>query len=139
MDEFPTCFTAAGLVKGCAFGALDKQEMTAGILAVNMSITGLSALMAARDDLFPHPFPHAVVKHKIFSAEFIFQAFFLYHIGVVNDTSFQVENISESLVKEVGTGLLTTDATCAIHDDVAVPFILQHFCRHGQLLPESVR
>ena len=62
----------------------------------------------------------AVVKNKVLAFEFILQPFFLYGIGIIDDTPFQVEHVIETPVEEIGAGLFTTDPPRAVHNDVAV-------------------
>jgi len=56
----------------------------------------------------------------------------------MDDPSFQMKNIFVPIVQHPCTGLFTTNASCAIHNDISVFFRFEHICRHGQLFPECI-
>ena len=124
-------FAAAAIILFCAGFALNKQQMAAIIQAVGMRIAGRSALVALTDNIIADAFPEPVVEYKVLTPEFVGQMLLLHCIGVVNNSTFEMENIFEAIVQHPGTGFFTADATRAIHDNVLIFLFLKHTNGHG--------
>ncbi len=75
--------------------------------------------------------PSLSSKHKVLTNELAIDPFVLDLLCIVDDASFEVIYIPETIVQHVGTGLFTPDTACAIHDDVLLLLILQHIYCHG--------
>src|SRR5258705_1071512 len=104
-------FAATAFIPGSAVGTLDKQEVTAFVTAVGMCVGRPAALVTTGNDLLADAFPQAVVEDEILPPELVFQPFFLYGIGVMDDASFQVKDIVKPFMQEIGAGFFTADAS----------------------------
>ena len=89
--------------------------MAAFILTIGMSVCRLITLMAFCNDLIGDPFAQPVVKDKILSVEFIFNAFLFYCISIMNNAPLEVINIAKAAVKQICTCFFTTNAAGAKH------------------------
>src|SRR5688500_10327085 len=104
--------------------------MAAVVCAVHMCIGWQAALVTAGNYIIGDSFTQAVIKYKIFPDEFAAQSFFFDLPCILDNTSFQVEDMLKSLVKHEGGCFFAADTSSAIHDDVPVLFVLHHFHRH---------
>src|SRR5258708_38468393 len=138
MDRLLAGRAAASFIPGRTFLTLDKEQVTAFSAAIGVGIGRFAALVTAGDDLPADTFAEAIVKDKILALELVFQPFLLYHVRIVDDPPFQVEDIGKTLVKQVGAGLLTAYPTGTVRDIFAVFFVLQHVGGHRQLLAEGI-
>src|SRR5690349_20232402 len=105
--------------------------MTGFISAVNMSISRLSTLMTASNDLFGDTLPQPVIKNKVLALKLQLQSFFLCLVGIIDNATFQVKHIFKSLVQHVSTSLFTPDTPGTIHNNILITGIFQHVCSHG--------
>jgi len=111
----------------------------AGLIpAIGMHIAWLAALMTMGNHMAADTLSQPFVEYEIAAQEFVFNTFFLYLVGIVNDTTLEMEYMMESMMQHISTGLFTTDPTCTIHDDVGVFFIPEHVYGHRQLLSKGI-
>ena len=115
VDDLKTLAGTTAIVLFSTFITLNKQQVTAMILAVGMGISGFAALMTMTYDVFRNSFAESFIEDEIFSDEFIFEILFFYLAGVVDDSAFQLKNIFETFILHPGTGFLATNATGAVH------------------------
>src|SRR5688572_6679178 len=103
-----------------------------------MCICRASTLMAFRYHFLTDSLTQSIIEYKVFSFEFISQSQRLYIISIMNNATFQVENIFKPFMKKVCTGLLATDAASTIHNNILLLVFLKHLSRHWQLLAEGI-
>lgn len=103
--------------------------MAAVIFAICMAVAGGSTLMAMRNNIFRDPFAHPLVKNKVFTHEAHRKSLFSRLAGIFNNTAFNVPDFTKSIVFHPGTGLLTTYAARAVHNDFFIFMLLHHFNR----------
>jgi hypothetical protein len=72
--------------------------MTAVVGTIGVIVTGLSALVALGNYVVCDSFAQAVVENEILSDEFAFQSFFLNLLGIINNTTFELVYVFETLV-----------------------------------------
>src|SRR6187402_612194 len=112
--------------------------MASIILTIGVIVARFSALVALRNNIVCNSFAQAIIKNKILSNELAFQTFCFNLFGVIDDSTFQLENIFETLVFEISTCFLTTNSTCTIHHQVFVFFVvLKLLVDYWQTFPES--
>jgi len=129
---------AAAVIPGGTVGALNKKEVAGLIAAVGMGVGGAAALVTAGNDLLADALSQAIVKDKVLAPELVFQSLFLYGVGIMDDASFQVKDVIETFMEQVGAGFFTANAARAVHDDVLFLMLFQHTGGHGQLVPEGI-
>src|SRR5215208_7653928 len=101
MDHFTAFFAAASVVFVFTVFALDEQEMTGLIRTINMGIGRLTTLVTFGYDLICDSLAQPVVKYKILSVKFTGKPFFSNLVCIINDASFQVENIFKAPVEHI--------------------------------------
>ena len=74
VNDFLTGLGTAGLGFGLAAFALDKQQMTGLVGAVDMGVTRGPTLVALGNDVLRNPLGSPLVKNKVFSHKGIFQS-----------------------------------------------------------------
>src|SRR5436309_2574456 len=112
--------------------------MASVVRTVHMRIGGLATLVTFGDYLVSDLLPKSLVKHKIFPMKFIFKIFLLHTVHIIDDAAFEMKHIFKALVKHVRRSFFATNATCAVHDNIFLSFIVQDFNSHGQLLTKSI-
>src|SRR6185295_10938959 len=83
---------------------LDKEQVAVIVGTIDMTGTGLAALVANTDDVFSDGLAKPVVEHKIFPDEPGFESFFLYLAGIVNDAAIQLVDIFKAVVAHISAG-----------------------------------
>ena len=112
--------------------------MAAIVMAIGVVITWLATLMAFGNNIFCNTLSQSIVKYKIFSNKPAFQSLLFYLLCIVDDATFQMENLVEPIVQHVGTCFFATYAASAVHDDVFLFVSLHHINSHGQLFTKSI-
>ena len=80
-----------------------------------------------------------MIEDEILSDELVVKTLLFDLSGIFYNPALQLEDILESLVFVICTGLLTADASCTIHDQVLVFFMfLEVFLDDGQGIAEGV-
>ncbi len=69
--------------------------MTGAVFTIGMCIGRFTTLVTMGNDFSCNRFTQPFVENKIFSAEFIFKSLRFYRIGIMNNTSFQMEYLFE--------------------------------------------
>ena len=77
--------------------------MTGIIDAIGMDISWTATLMAPGNDIFRYPFPQPLIEYKILADEIIWKIFLFHLIHIMNDPSFQMIDIFETHMKQIGT------------------------------------
>src|SRR5574340_928426 len=113
--------------------------MTSFIGAISMRVALRTTLVTVTYYFFSYLLSQPAIKYEIFSKKFIWQIFFFYFIGILDNATFQMIHIFKTTVQHIGACFFTTDATRAIHNDVFVFFVLQYINRQRQLRPKSIR
>jgi hypothetical protein len=109
--SFPLCF---------AIIALDKKQVATFVAAIDMCISWLATLVTFGYYFVGDAFAKPVVKHKIFPVKLGGKTSFFYLVSIVDNATFQMIDIFETLVQHKGAGLFATYTTCTVHDDVLV-------------------
>ena len=100
--------------------------MAAIIFTVGMAVARRTALVAVRDNLIRYTFAHPLVKNKIFANKTHRQALLARLTGVFNNSALDMPDFVESVMFHPGTGLFTTNAAGAVHDDFFIFMCLHH-------------
>ena len=112
--------------------------MAAIIFTVGMAVARRTALVAMRDNLIRYTFAHPLVKNKIFANKTHRQALLARLTGVFNNSALDMPDFVESVMFHPGTGLFTTNAAGAVHDDFFIFMCLHHLDCFWQLLTEGI-
>lgn len=85
------------------------------ILAVIVGITLLHPTeVAVRNDFVTNTLGQTLIEDEVGTVEFIREALLFDLMGIIDDTSFEVSHVSEAIVLQPGTRLLTTNTAGAI-------------------------
>ena len=103
-----------------------------------MAVARRAALVAVRDNLIRYTFAHPLVKNKIFANKTHRQALLARLTGVFNNSTLDMPDFVESVMLHPGTGLFTTNAAGAVHDDFFIFMCLHHLDCFWQLLTEGI-
>ena len=75
------------------------EHVTNLILAVVVFVCFRSAAeVTVRDNLIPYSFTESFVKNEIGTEEFILEPLLFYLVGIINNATFQVPDISKAIM-----------------------------------------
>lgn len=135
--ERGTLVRATAIVLFCTGRALYEKNMTVIVGAIHVYIGRVPALVTMCYDIITDPFTQTLVENEIDPQKFVFQTTCPHLPVVLNDTTFQLENIVETSVLHVGTRFFTANTTGTVHENIFVLVLFQHFSHHRQFFPEG--
>src|SRR5690606_19465665 len=104
-----------------------------------MNITCFTTLMTMRDYIIRNTFCSSLVKNKVFTNKFIFKFLLLYLTHIVDNPSFELKDILESLVFIIRTSLFASDTSSTIHHQIFILFVhFQIFLNNRQRISKSI-
>src|SRR5438045_3687574 len=98
--------------------------MATTVGTIGVVICRFTTLVTFGNNIFRDPLPQPVIKNKVFTNELAFQSKFLCLSCIVDNPSFQVKYIFETIVQHKSGCFFATNAAGAIHDDVLVLVLL---------------
>src|SRR5690606_1092091 len=112
--------------------------MAAIIPTIGVVVTGLSTLMAHRNDVVGNTFAETFVKDEVLANELVLKAQLTDLARVVDDPSMQLEHIIKAAVPHPGTGLFTTNTAGTIHQQVLILVLPHQVFDDLKFLPECI-
>src|SRR6476659_9719521 len=105
--------------------------MTTLVGTVGMYVTRLTALMAAAYNFVSYHLSQPAVEYEVFTFEFIRQLLLLHPIGIINNSTLEMENIFKAIMEHPRACFFTPDTPGAIHDNVFILLSFKHTNGHG--------
>src|SRR5690606_34194299 len=88
-----------------------------------MIVARRATLVARADDIVGDTLAQTLVEHKVLSNELVFDLLFLDLPRVLDDSTAQLIDVVKTFMPHPGTCLFTSDAACAIHENVLVAMV----------------
>ena len=88
--------------------------MTGFILTIGMPVRSDTTLVTFRNYFLADALTQPFIKNKILTLELIGKPKLFYSIRIIDNTTYQVKNIFETIVQHIGAGFFTAYTTCAV-------------------------